>query len=121
MPSTALWLEHRMHLPGRTSPPPIGHDTGLVPAHGLAGGSEPARALLGRRPDVRRAARVEVIWRCALARQGKAGVTFSDALCSVRLWIWTEGVFPRARGGFGLKKLPDPLRNVLEIALAPAE
>jgi hypothetical protein len=53
-------------------------------------------------------------------RPGKAGVTFSDALCSVRLWIWAEGVFPRAGGGFGLEKLPDPLREVLRSALAPA-
>ncbi len=51
---------------------------------------------------------------------GKAGVTFSDALCSVRLWIWAEGVFPRAGGRFGLEKLPDFLRNMLEVALAPA-
>jgi len=51
---------------------------------------------------------------------GKAGVTFSDALCSVRLWIWAEGVFPLAGGRFGLEKLPDPLRDMLEVALAPA-
>lgn len=51
---------------------------------------------------------------------GKEVVTFSDALCSVRLWIWAEGVFPRAGGRFGLEKLPDPLREVLRSALAPA-
>jgi hypothetical protein len=51
---------------------------------------------------------------------GKAGVTFSDALASVRLWIWAEGVFPRAGGRFGLEKLPDPLRDALRSALAPA-
>jgi hypothetical protein len=51
---------------------------------------------------------------------GKTGVTFSDALCSVRLWIWSEGVFPRAGGRFGLGKLPEPLCEVLRAALAPA-
>jgi hypothetical protein len=51
---------------------------------------------------------------------GKPGVTFSDALCAVRLWIWSEGVFPRAGEGFGLRKLPEPLREVLRTALAPA-
>ncbi len=51
---------------------------------------------------------------------GKAGVTFSDALASVRLWVWSEGVFPRVGRRFGLEKLPDPLREVLRSALAPA-
>jgi hypothetical protein len=51
---------------------------------------------------------------------GKAGVSYSDALASVRLWIWAEGVFPRAGSRFGLEKLPDPLREVLRSALAPA-
>jgi hypothetical protein len=51
---------------------------------------------------------------------GKAGVTYSDALASVRLWIWAEWVFPRAGSRFGLEKLPDPLREVLRSALAPA-
>jgi hypothetical protein len=51
---------------------------------------------------------------------GKSSVTFSDALCSVRLWIWSEGVFPRAGIGSGLEKLPEPLRLMLEVALAPA-
>jgi hypothetical protein len=51
---------------------------------------------------------------------GKAGVSYSDALASVRLWVWSEGVFPRAGSRFGLEKLPDPLREVLRSALAPA-
>lgn len=51
---------------------------------------------------------------------GKTGVTFSDALCSVRLWLWAEGVFPRAGEQAGLKKLPDLLREVLQTALAPS-
>jgi DDE superfamily endonuclease len=51
---------------------------------------------------------------------GKAVVTFSDALASVRLWLWSEWVFPRAGGRLGLEKFPDPLREVLRAALAPA-
>ncbi len=99
-------VEHRMYLPGGTGLPPIGDDAGPVPAHGLAGGPVPVRALLGRRLAVPRAARVEAIRRRALARQGRRDV-LGPALCSVRLWIWAEGVFPRAGGRFGLEKLPD--------------
>lgn len=52
--------------------------------------------------------------------RGKSGATFSDALCAVRLWIWSEGIFPQAGGQFSLGKLPEPLREVLQTALAPA-
>jgi hypothetical protein len=51
---------------------------------------------------------------------GKVGVTFSDALTAVRRWLWTEGVFQQAGGGTALEKLPDPLREILFSALAPA-
>jgi DDE superfamily endonuclease len=51
---------------------------------------------------------------------GKVGVTFADALTSVRRWAWAEGVFARVQGGFSIKKLPAPLREVLYSALAPA-
>ncbi len=51
---------------------------------------------------------------------GKTGVTFSDAPGAVRLWVWSEGVFPRAGSRLGLEKLPDPVREVLRSALAPA-
>jgi hypothetical protein len=51
---------------------------------------------------------------------GKASVTFSDALCSVRLWLWSEGVFRQAGGGPGLEKLPESVRELLWRALAPA-
>ena len=40
---------------------------------------------------------------------GKAGRDLLDALASVRLWIWVEGVFPRAGEGSGLEKLPGPI------------
>jgi hypothetical protein len=51
---------------------------------------------------------------------GKAGVTFSDALTAVRRWVWSEGVFARVPGGSAVADLPEPLREVLYSALAPA-
>ena len=51
---------------------------------------------------------------------GKSTVTFSDALSSVRRWLWGECVFARAGCDEGLEKLPAPLREVLLAALAPA-
>lgn len=52
--------------------------------------------------------------------QGKSSVTFSDALCSVRMWLWSEGVFRRAEGGAGLEEILEPVRDLLWRALAPA-
>jgi hypothetical protein len=46
-------------------------------------------------------------------------VTFSDALCGVRRWLWAEGVFLQA-GGPAVEKLPEPLRELLLTTLAPA-
>lgn len=51
---------------------------------------------------------------------GKSIVTFSDALCAVRLRLWSEGVFREAGIGMGLEKLPEPVRDLLCAALAPA-
>ena len=51
---------------------------------------------------------------------GKAGVTFSDALTSVRRWLWREWVFPQAGGGVAVDQLPESLHKVLFYALAPA-
>ena len=51
---------------------------------------------------------------------GKAGVTFSDALAAVRRWLWIEWVFPQAGEDGGVAKLPEPLRELLLGALAPA-
>jgi DDE superfamily endonuclease len=56
----------------------------------------------------------------AVVWPGKATVTFSDAVTSVRRWLWSECVFPQAGCGEGLEKLPEPLRAVLLAALAPA-
>jgi hypothetical protein len=63
-------------------------------------------------PESKRSGRVE--WR------GKAGVTFSDAVTSVRRWLWREWVFPQAGGGVAVDQLPESLRKVLFYALAPA-
>lgn len=51
---------------------------------------------------------------------GKAGVTFSDALCAVRRWLWAEAVLPQAGDGTALQKLPEPIRELLLTTLAPA-
>jgi DDE superfamily endonuclease len=51
---------------------------------------------------------------------GKRGLAFSDALCAVRRWLWAEGVFPQAGGGPAVEKFPEPLRELLLTALAPA-
>jgi Transposase DDE domain len=51
---------------------------------------------------------------------GKATVTFSDALTAVRRWLWSEWVFRQAGGDRAVEKLPQPLREVLFAALAPA-
>jgi hypothetical protein len=51
---------------------------------------------------------------------GKVGVTFSDALTAVRRWLWAEGVFRQAAGDTALEKLPQPLREIIFTALAPA-
>jgi hypothetical protein len=51
---------------------------------------------------------------------GKTTVTFTDAVTAVRRWLWCEYVFPQAGCAEGLEKLPEPLREVLLAALAPA-
>jgi hypothetical protein len=56
----------------------------------------------------------------AVTWPGTAGVTFSDALSSVRRWLWSEWVLPQAGGDTALAKLPEPLQELLLSALAPA-
>jgi hypothetical protein len=51
---------------------------------------------------------------------GKVGVTFSDAVRSVRRWVWAEGVFPQAGIDAELAKLPPNVRELLLSGLAPA-
>jgi hypothetical protein len=47
-------------------------------------------------------------------------VTFSDALCAVRRWLWTEAVLPQAGAAGAIEKLPAPVRELLLTTLAPA-
>jgi len=86
--------------------------TVLRAAPGLLGLYSIVALLYHALPAAERVGRV--VW------QGKASVTFSDALCSVRLRLWSEGVFRRAEGGTGLEKLPESVRELLWRALAPA-
>ncbi len=51
---------------------------------------------------------------------GKSIVAFSDALCAVRLRLWSETVFREAGIGPGLEKLPEAVRDLLCTALASA-
>jgi hypothetical protein len=56
----------------------------------------------------------------AVAWPGKTTVTFSDALCAIRRWLWAEAVLPQAGDSMALEKLPDPVRELLLTTLAPA-
>jgi hypothetical protein len=56
----------------------------------------------------------------AVSWPGKATVTFSDALCAVRRWLWAEAVLPQADNVPALKKLPEPIRELLLTTLARA-
>jgi hypothetical protein len=56
----------------------------------------------------------------SVAWPGKVGVTFSDAVRSVRRWLWAEGVFPQAGADADLAKLPPDVRELLLSGLAPA-
>lgn len=56
----------------------------------------------------------------AVSWPGKATVTFSDALCAVRRWLWAEAILPQAGDGTALQKLPEPIRELLLTTLAPA-
>jgi hypothetical protein len=80
----------------------------------------------GRVPKPREAAgtarrtRPAVTWYGAVAWPGKATVTFSDAMCAARRWLWNEAVLPRAGDGTALQELPEPIRELLLTTLAPA-
>jgi DDE superfamily endonuclease len=55
-----------------------------------------------------------------VAWEGKASMTFSDAITAVRRWLWTNWVFTTAGHDDAFAKLPEPLRQTLLYALAPA-
>jgi hypothetical protein len=50
---------------------------------------------------------------------GKAGVTFADALCAVRRWLWVEAFLPGADPAGLFPKLPTELQEILLAALTP--
>ena len=86
--------------------------TGLRAAPCLFGQYSVAALLYQGLPESKRTGRVE--W------PGKQGITFSDAITSVRRWLWRECFFSQAGGNTALDQLPEPLRKVLFYALAPA-
>jgi hypothetical protein len=52
--------------------------------------------------------------------EGKATVTFSDAITAVRRWLWTGWVFPRVGHADTFAKLPESFQQLLLYGLAPA-
>ena len=56
----------------------------------------------------------------AVVWPGKTTMTFSDALCAVRRWLWAEALLPQAGDDTALKKLPRPIRELLLTTLASA-
>jgi hypothetical protein len=52
--------------------------------------------------------------------EGKATVTFSDAITIVRRWLWTKWVIGTGEHAETFAKLPESMRQVLMHALAPA-
>jgi hypothetical protein len=52
--------------------------------------------------------------------RGKAGVTFSDAIATVRRWLWQDWIFARQGHDKAFAKLPASLQAILMYALAPA-
>ncbi len=55
-----------------------------------------------------------------VAWPGKTTMTFSDALCTVRRWLWAEAILPQPGDGTAIQKLPEPIRERLLTTLAPA-
>jgi hypothetical protein len=51
---------------------------------------------------------------------GKQERTFSDAITTVRRWLWTNWVFAKAGHATAFAELPEPLRETLLYSLAPA-
>jgi hypothetical protein len=56
----------------------------------------------------------------AVSWPGRATVTFPDAPCAVRRWLWAEAVLPQAGDATALQELPEPIRELLLTTLAPA-
>jgi len=71
-------------------------------------------ALLYERLRARGRATAGVMW------AGKSEATYSDAITTVRRWLWVDWVFANHGQGDAFSKLPRPLRETLLSALAPA-
>lgn len=71
-------------------------------------------ALLYERLRSRGQPRARVDW------PGKVGTTFSDAITTVRRWLWSDWVFARQGQSGAFSKLPRAFRETLLSALAPA-
>jgi hypothetical protein len=71
-------------------------------------------ALLYERLRSRGHATAEVSW------AGKSEPTFSDAITTVRRWLWVNWVFANHGQGDAFSKLPRPLRETVLSALAHA-
>jgi hypothetical protein len=56
----------------------------------------------------------------AVEWQGKASVTFSDAITVVRRWLWVHWLFARPGYKEGFAKMKRPLRELILAGLAPA-
>jgi DDE superfamily endonuclease len=52
--------------------------------------------------------------------EGKAAVTFSDAITAVRRWLWTRWVFPQVDHADTFTKFPEAFQQLLLYGLAPA-
>lgn len=64
-------------------------------------------------PRTRRGA-IHVHW------AGKRGLSFSDAITSVRRWLWQDGIFATLGHDTAFSKIPEELQALLLSALAPA-
>src|SRR5262249_7946490 len=71
-------------------------------------------ALLYERLRGRGRATAEVSW------SGKSAATFSDAITTVRRWLWVDWVFANHGRGDAFSNRPRPLREAILSALAPA-
>lgn len=71
-------------------------------------------ALMYERLKARGRATARVSW------AGKAQTTFSDAITTVRRWLWVDWVFANHGFSDAFSKLPRAFRNTLLSALAPA-
>ena len=51
---------------------------------------------------------------------GKEWITFGDAITSVRHYLWMEWIFEQTPGGASVRKLPRPVRRLLDFGLVQA-